>query len=611
MKKYLFISALASILLAGCKEDETPELSVIGATLTFSAEGESKSFEVKSNTAWTITKTQNATWITTISPTSGNGDATINITVAANTSTTDTRNDELTVSAEEITPIKVSISQEKAISELSVEPDILDFVAEGESKFFEVKSNTVWTITGHETQTWITTVSPTSSSGNEMVCVTVAANPSAVQARSVTLTLAVEGITPMTVEVQQAKRPAPKIISFEPTEANYGVPIIITGKNFSTVKDENIVKFNGFTAEIISATADVIWAVVPKNINCSGKVSVMVGDTTVLSAANFTYLPTITVSTLAGSGVAGFDDGAGNTARFHLPDGVAVDAANNVYVADNLNHRIRKITPTGEVSTLAGSGVAGFADGAGNTAQFYYPYDVAVDAANNVYVADRFNYSVRKIAPTGEVTTLAGNGKAGFVDGAGTAAQFNRPVGITVDASGNVYVADESNHCIRKITPTGVVTTLAGNGSEGFVDGVGTTAQFHYPYGVAVDASDNVYVSDRFNLRIRKITSAGVVSTLAGNGTQGFTDGLGNAAQFDNPNGVTVDVFGNVYVADQGNHLIRKITPAGLVTTLAGSVSNGWGTMFALPGDVAVNASGNVVYVADGNNHRIRKITIE
>jgi streptogramin lyase len=241
---------------------------------------------------------------------------------------------------------------------------------------------------------------------------------------------------------------------------------------------------------------------------------------------------------------------------------------------------------------------------------------VAVDAAGNVYVADTNNYTIRKISPDGFVTTLAGTaGSPGSADGSGAAVSFNFPAGVAVDAAGNVYVADTDNHTIRKITSAGVVTTLAGTAlSQGSADGIGAAARFDYPQGVAVDAG-NVYVADRDNYTIRKITSAGVVTTLAGTaGNQGPTDGTGAAARFDYPHGVAVDAAGNVYVADTDNHAIRKISPAGVVTTLAGAASNrgsadgpGATAGFNSPYGVAVDAAGNV-YVADTSNHLIRKI---
>jgi sugar lactone lactonase YvrE len=230
------------------------------------------------------------------------------------------------------------------------------------------------------------------------------------------------------------------------------------------------------------------------------------------------------VATIAGlAGVVGYANGVGSTARFNYPIGVAVDTAGNCYVADRDNNAIRKITPNGAVTTLAGSGsyyIRGSSDGTGSSALFSQPYGVAVDTAGYVYVADFNNNLIRKISPSGAVTTLAGlAGPYGYgsSDGIGDAARFRGPWGIAVDSAGNVYVGDYGNATVRKITPAGVVSTLAGSaGSFGYGDGIGRAALFHEPAGVAVDANGNVYVADVFNFAIRKISSTGVVTTLAG-----------------------------------------------------------------------------------------------
>ena len=318
------------------------------------------------------------------------------------------------------------------------------------------------------------------------------------------------------------------------------------------------------------------------------------------------------VSTYAGTGVYGYAEGNVTSAQFRWPGGIAISSDGTVFVADSDNQRIRKITPAGVVTTFAGSGVASFADGTGSAAQFNGPTSVALDSSGTAYVTDKLNNRIRKVTPAGVVTTLAGSGVAGNIDGTGVAAQFNGPSGVAVDSSGTVYVADTNNNRIRAITPSGVVTTLAGAGPQSFADGTGTAAMFSLPYGVAVDSSGTVYVADYGNNRIRKITPAGVVTTLAG-AVSGSADGTGAAAQFNGPTGVAVDSFGTVYIGDNFNNRVRKITPAGVVTTLAGSgvsgSADGTGTaaMFNTAFGVGVDSSGTL-YVADSNTARIRKI---
>lgn len=321
-----------------------------------------------------------------------------------------------------------------------------------------------------------------------------------------------------------------------------------------------------------------------------------------------------TVSTLAGNTAAGSANGTGSAANFNNPTGVAVDGAGNVYVADSKNNLIRAITSAGVVTSFAGSGAIGAINGTSEVASFNNPSAVAVSNAGNVYVADSKNNLIRMITPAGVVTSLAGNGLAGLANGAGTAASFNNPLGIAVDGSGNVYVADTGSNLIRLITPAGTVTTLAGSGAAGSANGVGTTASFNNPTGIAVDSAGNVYVADKGNNLIRMITSIGVVSTLAGNAGAGFVNGTGLAASFNNPTGVAVTSLGNVYVADSLNNRIRVVTPDLMVNTLAGTgtkgVANGAtsSASFGAPSGIALSSAGNV-YVADTGNNMIRLIT--
>ena len=306
-------------------------------------------------------------------------------------------------------------------------------------------------------------------------------------------------------------------------------------------------------------------------------------------------------------GSAGSADGTGSEAKFFYPQGVAVDNAGNVYVGDSFNHTIRKVNPKGVVTTLAGSpGIIGSADGTGRAARFNYADGVAVDSAGIVYVADRNNCTIRIVSLAGVVTTLAGlAGSSGSADGIGGSARFNFPNSVAVDGAGNVFVADSGNQTIRKVTPMGVVTTLAGSpGIIGSADGTGRTALFNDPWGVAVDNAGNVFVADESNHTIRKVTPMGVVTTFAGRpGVVGYADGMGSAARFSQPHGVAVDSVGNVFVADSFNGMIRKVTPIGVVTTLAGTSVG-----LNYPPSLAVDGTGNL-YVADFHNNRIIKGT--
>jgi hypothetical protein len=373
--------------------------------------------------------------------------------------------------------------------------------------------------------------------------------------------------------------------------------------------------------------------------------------------------PSGVVTTVAGlAGVSGSQDGTSSTARFNQPYDLTVDTSGNLFVADTGNNLIRKVTPAGEVSTLAGAAIFGAADGTGREAGFAFPMGVAVDTVGNVYVADSENRTIRKVTATGVVTTLAGQAQsAGSVDGSGSAVRFGLPyglvvgpgdnlyvgdannnslrkvtpagvvttlarlvtnsgsAGIAVDAGGNVYVADVSSHTIQKLTPEGLLTTWVGLAmNPGNADGARDTARFLEPRGVAVDQVGNLYVADSGNSTLRKITPAGVVTTLAGRASVGSEDGTGSGARFYGPGGVAVDSAGNLYVADTGNSTIRKITPAGTVTTLAGQALNpgsadghGSAAGFDHPSGVTVDSQGNLYVTDTYPNYTIRKVTPE
>jgi hypothetical protein len=375
--------------------------------------------------------------------------------------------------------------------------------------------------------------------------------------------------------------------------------------------------FNGFT----NGSGSAARFEGPVGVAADGAGNVYVADTTnnLIRLINSSGQ----VQTLAGSlGGRGTADGTAGAARFDDPHGIASDAAGNMYVVDHNNHTVRKITPAGVVTTFAGTaGLRGSANGTGAAARFAYPRGIGTDLSGNVYVADSGNYTVRKITPAGVVTTLAGTaGLLGSNDGTGPTARFGFPTGVATDASGNVYVADYGNSTIRKITPSGVVTTLAGtSGVSGSADGTGTAAQFNGPRGIGTDPSGNVYVADRNNQTVRKITAAGVVTTLAGAALQaGSADGNGSAARFNSPDAIAVDAAFNIYVPDYLNHTVRAITSAGVVTTVAGAPTSIGVTLGSLPGSldgptsVTVLPSSSAVELAitDALENAILQITL-
>ena len=323
---------------------------------------------------------------------------------------------------------------------------------------------------------------------------------------------------------------------------------------------------------------------------------------------------------LAGTpGTTGSSDGTGAAARFNTANYVTMNpATGTIYIGDAGNSTLRAVTPAGVVSTLAGTvGVFGFADGTGGAARFNLPGGLALDAAGNVFVSDWDNFLIRRVTPAGVVTTLAGSpGAAGSTDGTGAAARLRNPNGLASDAAGNLYVADWGNHTIRRVTPAGVVTTLAGTpGFAGSADGTGPAARFTNPTGVAVDSAGNVFVADQGNQTIRRITPAGVVTTLAGQaGAAGSTDGTGSAARFRSPSALSISPTGDLFVISGANgETVRKITAAGVVTTAVGVA--GQATAVVLGADPRLR-NGRAVHAISSNrllvtaDHALLDITV-
>ncbi len=331
-----------------------------------------------------------------------------------------------------------------------------------------------------------------------------------------------------------------------------------------------------------------------------------------------------TITTFAGTGTAGFsgDGGPADEAEINDPEGVAVDGSGNVYIADTLNNRIRKVDSSGVITTFAGTGSYGFSGDGGQAtaARLRRPEDVAVDGSGNIYIADSSSHRVRKVDSAGVITTFAGTGQRGIRGDGGpaTSANIQQPVAIALDGSGNLYIADLHNDRIRKVDSSGIITTVAlGDHTFGGDGGRATSALLNRPYDVALDGSGNVYIADTFNERIRKVDSSGTITTFAGTGTAGFSGDGGPAteAQLNRPIGVAVDGSGNLYIADGLNYRIRKVDSSGVITTFAGSRTtgdHGYGgpateaRLYNVNG-LAFDRSGNL-YIVDPGVRRILKV---
>lgn len=381
--------------------------------------------------------------------------------------------------------------------------------------------------------------------------------------------------------------PAHTITGISPATGPKNTVVTITGTGFGTSTTSLKVYFNGVQGTVQTATATSITATVTPGAG-TGAVKVEKNGVQVTGPV-FTYQGNGWTSTLTLSGAA---------TTLNHPSGIVRDASGNLFVCDRDNHRILKMTEAGVTSIFAGSGTPGLVNGTGTAAAFNEPYCITIDGSGNLYVGDRMNNAIRKITAAGVVTTLAGNGASGSADGTGSAATFAEPLGIGITSAGNLYVADYGNQKIRKITPAGVVTTavtgymcfgiaisgsniyftnyfqnrvyvvaegsntpslVAGDVAPGNTDGTGAAARFNIPAGITTDGSGNLYITETGNHRIRKITSSNVVTTIAGS-TLGNTDGSGTTTQFDGPIAATGDFSnGILYIADFYNNKIRKV----------------------------------------------------
>jgi sugar lactone lactonase YvrE len=401
---------------------------------------------------------------------------------------------------------------------------------------------------------------------------------------------------------------------------NYRIRRVTPGGVISTVAGNGNAGFSGDGGPATSAQLSAPHGLA---VDATGNLFITTaGDHRVRKVA-----PGGVISTVAGIGFAGFsgDGGPATAAQLNMPLGVAVDAAGNLFIADYYNNRVRKVTPGGVISTVAGNGVTQGIIGDGGpatSARLDLPWSTAVDAAGNLFISEYSGARIRKVTPGGVISTVAGNGLQGFIGDGGpaTSAKLWAPLGLCLDSSGNLLIADSYNSCVRKVNSSGVISTVAGNGPRGDADGgPAASAQLDYPYGLAVDASGNLFISDSGNYRVRKVTIDGVISTVAGNGTQGFSGdgGPATSAQLNYPSGLALDSSGNLFISDLWNHSIRKVTPGGLISTVVGKGTQGFSgdggpatsAQLNWPWGLTVDRSGNL-FIADYWNNRVRKVTL-
>lgn len=384
----------------------------------------------------------------------------------------------------------------------------------------------------------------------------------------------------------------------------YGVCYSTSNQQPTVADNKTVAKLNSysFVSNLKALTTNTIYYVRAYAINSTGTAY---GNVVTFKTGTDMSNAYGTVSTFAGS-AEGNADGTGTAALFNHPFGAAMDAAGNVYVSDSYNCTIRKIATNGTVTTIAGTGTLGSANGTGTAASFYAPAGLAVDATGNIFVADMGNNLIRKITPAGVVSTFAGSGYPGFANGTGAAANFTGPSGIAIASDGSLYVSDSGTGLIRKITTAGVVSTIAGNGTASYKNAVGTEAGFNKPAGIALDAAGNIYVAEPQNKAIRKISLENNVTTFAG--------GLDSEAMIiGTPQALTIDANNNIYFAD-GTGRVMKINKDHILTTVAGKTATtgnadgaGANATFNYPKGIVADNSGNI-YVTDFNNSRIRKV---
>lgn len=411
--------------------------------------------------------------------------------------------------------------------------------------------------------------------------------------------------------------PVAEFSGFSPLSGKKGTVITLRGKHFGRDASRIALTINGIPASIATVADSTVTAIVPEKSGL-GKLTLTVNGKELVSREAFRYLYTATTHYFSGSS-QGYADGPPTSSKFFHNYNIVSIGDGTFLVADQINCMIRRIEKDGTVSTVAGiEQQAGYQDGKKGAGKMMFPIGVESAQNGSIYVADYDNHAIRKILPDGTLTTLAGHpDRPGLTDGILAAARFKRPYGVKLDPAGVLWVCDSENNVIRKISPDGQVTTFAGS-TKGYADGKLREAQFFMPVHLTIDKNGNAFVADKHNHCIRKISTDGIVSTVSGTPLQnGHKDGKAGEAMFNQPSSVQVDKLGNIYVTDLYNHCIRMIYPDGYVITLAGKPGvtgyeegEGDRALFYYPQGCALDKDENL-FVTDSYNERVRKLVIE
>ncbi|MDF2191526.1 IPT/TIG domain-containing protein [Paraflavitalea sp. CAU 1676] len=584
---------LCGLVLHSCRKNDKfkPTLQIDKSTINVTAEAGKAYLQVTSNTDWTITGMP--AWLE-VNPKTGKGDTRIELSYPVN-GNPEARATALTVKAEGVLNSTVEFAQTGTNPSLLADKNTLSVTETGSEETLVITSNVAWTLSS--IPSWIVADKTNGLAGITTVKLTIAANATTAPRKStLSLISSFNGVTPVNIEINQAQPPV--TISAFTTFGRGGDEVTIDGTGFSDVKDKNTVTINDKAATVTAATTTRLKVTVPLKAG-TGVIKVKVGEREIATLANFNYEWIWMVSDYAGTGIAGV--------FFNNPTGVAVDTEGTVYVADQNAHAIYKLTPnaggTATGALFAGdAGLApGLVDGQGTSARFSLPTKLAVDEAGNVYVADADNNRIRKITKGGLVSTIP--------------ITIDRPQGVVVLSNGYIYATEGTNNRVMQITNTNVVSVYAHNNAS--------VPNFQGPMGIATDGTKALYIASNYNNKIgvAYLPKDGGWSwgTLAGTGANGNDNGAGATATFDGPRDIAADQHGNIYVADNANHMIRKINinNADVTVSSFGGSSNGqtngplMAATFSYPQGITVSKDGTTMYVCDMGSKKIRKIAYQ